>query len=333
MEKEIFIFLEQKSIWQRFAKAFLETYQEFKSNPKKFIINLFAKDPNSTNHRKYLKVGLSGAIFFWLLGIVVYTGIYFIKPAEEISKDSQSQVLTMLVALPATISLKPAPGKEAAKAHGGGGSGTRSMTPPSKGQLPKAEFNSSPIVAAARVPTVKNPTLPITPTINVQEDLVKHLDNSIPLGLPTGVEWPMSGGPGVGGSFGTSNGSGVRSGIGDGYEHGRGGNTGGGNNQVGVAGEEIYTSKMGIINPAITHKQKPLYTEEARREKIQGDVILSAVLRKDGTITDIKVVRGLGYGLDEEAIKAASKIKFIPGTKNGQAVNVRARLEFAFQLL
>jgi TonB family protein len=332
MEKDIFIFVEQDSILQRFTKVFLEAYQEFSSNPKKFTSSLLSKDSSLVNRRQYLKIGLSGAIFLWLLGIIIYTAFYFIRPTQETLEDSQHQVLTMLTALPPTITLKPSPSKEAHKAQGGGGSGTHAMSAPTNGQLPKAEFNSNPMIATARTPTIKNPSLPLLPTINVQEDLVKHIDNSIPLGLPTGIEGLTSGGSGSGGSFGNGNGSGIGSGIGDGYGPGIGGNTGNGHNHL-ETGEEIYTSKMGIVNPTIVYKQKPLYTEEARRNKIQGDVVLSVILRKDGSIMDIKVVRGLGYGLDEEAIKAASRIRFIPGSKNGQAVNVKARLEFSFQLL
>jgi TonB family protein len=88
-----------------------------------------------------------------------------------------------------------------------------------------------------------------------------------------------------------------------------------------------------VKSPQILSKVKPKYTEDARRDKIQGVVVLSAVFRKDGTISEIKVVRGLGYGLDEEAVKAAALIKFVPGQKDGQSVNVRARLEFTFSLL
>lgn len=98
-------------------------------------------------------------------------------------------------------------------------------------------------------------------------------------------------------------------------------------------GNGTYTTGMaGVLSPQILSKQKPIYTMNARSNKIQGVVKLSAVFRNDGTVSDIKVVRGLGYGLDEEAIKAAALIKFVPGTKDGTPVNIRARLEFTFTL-
>lgn len=88
-----------------------------------------------------------------------------------------------------------------------------------------------------------------------------------------------------------------------------------------------------IKQPQILEKIKPSYTVEARKNSVEGVVILSAVFRKDGSVTDVKIVNGLGYGLDEEAVKAAFLIKFIPGSKDGKPVHVRARLEFTFSLL
>ncbi len=89
----------------------------------------------------------------------------------------------------------------------------------------------------------------------------------------------------------------------------------------------------GIKTPQITQKTKPKYTEKAKANSVEGIVILSAVFRRNATMTDIKIINSLGYGLDEEAIKAALLIKFTPGEKDGKTVNVRARLEFTFSLL
>ena len=61
-------------------------------------------------------------------------------------------------------------------------------------------------------------------------------------------------------------------------------------------------------------------------------VALSIVLRTDGSISDIRIIRGLPHGLNEKAIIAAEKIRFEPGIKDGQPVNVRADLEYTFQL-
>jgi TonB family protein len=88
----------------------------------------------------------------------------------------------------------------------------------------------------------------------------------------------------------------------------------------------------GVGRIQILFKEKAKYTEEARQNKIQGTVVLSAVFTSDGQVTSVRVIRGLPDGLTEKAIEAAKKIRFQPATKNGAAVTVRGQLEFTFNL-
>jgi TonB family protein len=77
----------------------------------------------------------------------------------------------------------------------------------------------------------------------------------------------------------------------------------------------------------------PQYTEQARKARVEGIVVLQAVVRKDGTVDSFRVLRGLGYGLDESAINTiATKWRFRPGTLNGQPVDVQANIEVSFKL-
>lgn len=329
MQEKIFTFIEQETMGQRFIKVATESYQDFKTNPKQFFSNFFAKDPNLSKQRQYIKVGLAGAMFCWLLMIVIYIGIYFYSPAQEVVEITQSQKLIMYVALPPTV--KPKPVKASNKSGGGGGGGDRSMTPPSKGKLPKAVFENPIVSPSTKPPEIKNPVLPVLPTIKVQPELIEAQNKNLSFGIPNATNDLASGGPGSGGGIGTNRGGAVGDSIGYGYGPGIGDNTGGGPSRIGD--NKVYNASKSIVNPVITYKQKPKYTTEAQRDKIQGSVILSAILSKDGTISELKVVRGLGYGLDEEAIKAAYKIKFVPGKKNDQPINVRVSLEFVFQLL
>lgn len=78
---------------------------------------------------------------------------------------------------------------------------------------------------------------------------------------------------------------------------------------------------------------KPKYTEEARSSKIVGKVTLSVEFRADGRIGDIRIVHGLGYGLDENAISAARLLAFRPALSNGVPVSTRAKVEFTFNLI
>jgi TonB family protein len=82
----------------------------------------------------------------------------------------------------------------------------------------------------------------------------------------------------------------------------------------------------------ILSKEKPIYTEEARAKHIEGEVLLEAVFEATGKIRVLKVVRGLGYGLDDAAVRAAEQIRFKPALKDGQPSDSTAVVHIIFQL-
>lgn len=138
-------------------------------------------------------------------------------------------------------------------------------------------------------------------------------------------------------------------GFGDGSGGGGSGGgrkTGGGGVQVGGSGFDntLYAS---AANPAGTRapeappptipvevlfKPKPEYTEAARREKIEGEVLLQALFTAAGQVTNIRIVQGLGHGLDEMAVKAAQRIQFKPAQRNGAPVDSVASIRIVFKL-
>lgn len=86
-------------------------------------------------------------------------------------------------------------------------------------------------------------------------------------------------------------------------------------------------------NPvAITYKPSPAYTDEARQLQLQGEVLLEVVFGADGKLHVNRVVRGLGHGLDENAIAATNKIQFKPASRNGTAVDSTLVVHVVFQL-
>jgi TonB family protein len=89
----------------------------------------------------------------------------------------------------------------------------------------------------------------------------------------------------------------------------------------------------GVSAPTLISKTEPEYSEEARKAKYSGSVLLSIVVDANGLPRDIKVARPLGFGLDEKAIEAVMKWRFRPGMKGGRAVAVRAQVEVTFRLL
>ena len=84
--------------------------------------------------------------------------------------------------------------------------------------------------------------------------------------------------------------------------------------------------------PRLTHKVDPVYTEEARRAQLQGTVLLYVKVTTDGRATDMKVLRGLGLGLDEKAMECVSKWRFEPGTKDGHPIAAAAQIEVNFRM-
>jgi TonB family protein len=94
-----------------------------------------------------------------------------------------------------------------------------------------------------------------------------------------------------------------------------------------------YVVGNGVKPPEILAKPLPNYTEEARKARAEGVVMIEAIIRKDGSVDSFKVLRGLGYGLDESAINTiATKWRFKAGTLNGVPVDVRANIEVTFKL-
>jgi TonB family protein len=124
-------------------------------------------------------------------------------------------------------------------------------------------------------------------------------------------------------------------GKGDGRSGGAGISTGGfGAEQVVHGGPKIAQGDSGpATTPVeITFKPQPVYTDDARSLKLEGEVLLEVMFSANGTLHVNRVVRGLGHGLDEAAMAAANKMRFKPALRNGQPVDSTAVVHVVFQL-
>jgi TonB family protein len=83
-----------------------------------------------------------------------------------------------------------------------------------------------------------------------------------------------------------------------------------------------------LTNPTVIHRSDPEYTTEALQAKLQGDVILSTLIEEEGIPSKIKVVRGLGMGLDEKAVACLKLWRFKPATRHGDPVPMKATIVF-----
>ena len=151
---------------------------------------------------------------------------------------------------------------------------------------------------------------------------------------------------GQGNGSGPGSGKGVTiAGFGQGYgsENGKGpgGQRGTGVRSAGFGSTEGGAQHSGVRAPIapptetpvnVIWKPRPVYTEEAREKKIEGDVQLEVVFGANGQVSILRLVRGLGYGLDENARMAASQIRFHPGTRNGSPIDTKATVHIQFEL-
>jgi TonB family protein len=80
------------------------------------------------------------------------------------------------------------------------------------------------------------------------------------------------------------------------------------------------------------YKPEPAYSEEARKAKYQGTVVLMIVIDASGAVTDCRVIKPLGLGLDEKAVETVKTWKFKPAMKNSSPVPVRVSVEVSFRL-
>jgi TonB family protein len=97
--------------------------------------------------------------------------------------------------------------------------------------------------------------------------------------------------------------------------------------------ETFYRVGGGVLPPKVLFKLEPDYSQEARALKVQGTVTLQIIVGEDGGVHDVKVLRGVGLGLEQKAVEAIRQWRFAPGTKDGLPVNVIATVEMNFRLL
>ncbi len=122
----------------------------------------------------------------------------------------------------------------------------------------------------------------------------------------------------------------LQKGEGPGIEPGKGAGLGPGSDG---SGGGPYAAGGNVSAPVPTHQPMPRYSEKARKAKYRGTVVLWIVVTARGDVTDVRVMRPLGLGLDQRAIEAVRTWRFQPGTRNGLAVPVLMSVEVMFRLI
>jgi protein TonB len=290
------------------------------------------------NRRRGIKsapLAVSGALHVAVFLLVLFGTMGVATRLDPVQRASTPARLVFLI--------RPGPG-------GGGGGGGLRQTPPPRRALMKgtsALKSPVPIERAVRRPTPEPPPRPKPvppPEIKPAERPVEPpppvaKPEPVPPVVAPVVSAPAdtndkagvlsesapatnSQGSGTGGGSGTGSGTGIGEGTGTGIGPGSGGGTGGG----------PYRPGSGITAPQLVHEVKPDYTEEARRRGLGGDVVLEIVVRSDGRVGTIRVVQGLGGGLDQRAVDAVRQWRFTPARRQGTPVDVIVEVAVEFRL-
>lgn len=193
-----------------------------------------------------------------------------------------------------------------------GGGGQRQALPASRGRAPMPsprKFHMAPAVVhndAAKL--ILDQGLVEIPTVNIA---------STAIGDPLARSGPISGG--IGGPVGVGNGG--NGGVGDGNGARQGGFS------------EVTPTTLLTRRPEVIYKEEPEYSEEARRARYEGTVVIAFDVDANGRPVHLRVVRSLGLGLDEKALAAVSHWRFRPAEVNGKKVNSAASADVTFRLL
>jgi protein TonB len=311
--------ISDESTWHSLVENFRETLFPKKLPPLQ-LTSKPVKVRDIWGEYNYKKRGALASVIVHgaLVGGLIAISYAGAKVVEQVTKQQQ----TVDLIAPSDLQM-PLSSKKNDTLAGGGGGGDRDKLQAPKGRLPK--FSMQPLAPPAVVIRNNNPKLPVEPSVAMPPQVKLPIANNMPnLGdpmsaLPSG---PPSNGTGAGSGIGSGYGGGVGSGEGPGVGPGRGGGYGGG----------VFRVGGGVSAPRALQTPDPEYSEEARKAKYQGTVILWLVVDQNGRPRDIKVARSLGMGLDQKAVEAVRKWTFEPAMKDGKPVAVQINVEVNFRL-
>ena len=285
------------------------------------LFSMFVARPSTRS--KSMPLVVSSTVHVTILAAVIAIATFGLAPNAATLPAEERPNEPMRLVFIAT----PGPG------GGGGGGGLLQKAPPPKAEREGRRKLSSPLpvreppkpVVAAPAPPEPKPAplnaerLPavVAPIISAPADTRNRVGI-----LEESTAPDDSHGSGRGGGAGTGTGTGVGEGTGPGIGPGSGGGTGGG----------PYRPGSGITPPRLLREVKADYTEDARRRAVSGEVVLEIVVRRDGSVGDVKLLRGLDAGLNDRAVQAVRQWKFAPAERQGTPVDVIVEVSVEFRL-
>ena len=205
---------------------------------------------------------------------------------------------------------------------GGGGGGRKEQAPARAAEVKGNDKLTMPSASRAASDVTEKPE-PFVPLPDVPIQTLGASDLTTMGLIEAGAE-SLSHGSGDGGGVGDRRGTGAGPGDGGGIGPGSGGNIGDG----------IYQPGSGVTMPVPVHQEKPQYTIEAMRARIEGAVVIECVVQPTGMCAQLRVLRSLDsrLGLDQQALRAAAAWRFSPGTRLGKPVAVLVTIQLGFNI-
>jgi protein TonB len=254
-----------------------------------------------------MNFALSAALHGVML-LLMSVGFWMVKSFVP-HVDGGPSVTTRLEPYPVPIGVHPS--------NGGGSGGAAEKIPVNKGLAPRAAREQ--LTPPIAMPNNMQPKLAAAATV-IAPDL--DVSKTKQIGDPLSALANFSNGPGISSGIGGRFGGGAGAGEGPGRGPGSGGGCCGG----------LYSIGNGVSMPRAIYSPEPEFSEEARKTKHQGEVILLATIGADGLPRNLTVVRSLGMGLDEKALETVRTWRFDPARKDGRPVAVQMNIIVNFNL-
>ena len=279
-------------------------------------------DDSAEGRSATVPIALSSTLHAGVIAVAVFIATFNLAPRAATIVDDRAEPMHLV------FLATPGPG------GGGGGGGLRQRLPPPKAMREGRRAISSPIperrepppIVPAPAPPEPKPAPPLKAEplpVVVAPIVVAPADPRTRAGVfeQTSAD-TGSRGSGTGGGVGTGTGTGIGEGAGAGIGPGSGGGTGGG----------PYRPGSGITPPRLLKEVRADYTEDARLRGVTGEVVMEIVVRRDGSVGDVRILQGLGGGLNERATQAVRQWRFSPAQRQGAAVDVIVEVAVEFKL-
>jgi TonB family protein len=323
--------------------------ENFDTNPENFhddgLYHLTILQAPKTHRRDFSMGAAFGLAFltvalgaFWIWGIFQYP-----LDIAAVDADMDLPYATLASDEPAEIEKEEPVKKVNDDGGGGGGGGKNDPKPVQSGVMPK--MTKQPQEIAPDVERVIQKDFQLKQTATVQGPEIKQTPSMERYGVVNGAK-DASAGMGSGRGLGSGDGTGIGPGRGGGYGPGAGGGMGGGTgggigrgNGEGTGRDDEPPPPPKKVEVAVVSEPlkilsqpRPGYTEEARKNNVQGTVRVRVTFSASGQVAGVSAVTSLPYGLTEKAIAAARQISFVPAKKNGVPTAVTKVIEYRFTM-